>query len=48
MCGCNSGGRGIMKRDITVTFDKFYEIMSEKLIEARPNSNIIFESSKLL
>ena len=35
----------LTSRDM-VTFDEFYDIMAEKIKEARPNQNIIFESSK--
>jgi hypothetical protein len=33
-------------RDAVVTFDDFFEIMSDKIQENRPGHNIIFENSK--
>ena len=31
----------------SITFDQFFELMSEKIKESRPNQNIIFENSKI-
>ena len=58
MCGCSQNPKGTIRKPMPtnsvsltsrdmVTFDEFYEIMAEKIKEARPNQNIIFESSKL-
>ena len=50
MCSCSNGKpqsvqmKGI--REVSVTFDQFYEIMSEKIREQQINTNIVFESSK--
>ena len=40
----NNNDHVIMKENKTINFDQFFEIMSSKIREARPTSNIIFES----